>query len=284
MFNLLSCSLILFFLASCSKREEPCEIVQVRPLISYHCVKDGENLDSIARTYGMSVRELCKINGFEETSFLIVGQKIFITPQKISSIQSVQKPEISVEINNNDFENYKEEPLNQNNLNDDLQENTQNNLKQNDDLSYSNTEEKHVNEEIVYNHLKKFMWPVEGKILRKFNEKFPNGTISEGINISAPANVNVKACADGTILDAGELVLGFGKMIIISHDNGMISIYGHLQEIMVKRPQSGEKVQIKQGQTIGRVGKTGNVKTPQLHFQLRNEKKVPVDPLEFLND
>jgi murein DD-endopeptidase MepM/ murein hydrolase activator NlpD len=128
----------------------------------------------------------------------------------------------------------------------------------------------------------KYIWPVKGKILRRFHEKLQNGTLSEGINIAAPLGVNVKACRAGTVLEAGELVLGFGKMVILSHEDDTISIYGHLQDITVKRPLQGELVKIQQGQVIGKVGKTGNVRTPQLHFQLRNAKKDPVDPLMFL--
>ena len=71
-------------------------------------------------------------------------------------------------------------------------------------------------------------------------------------------------------------------MIILSLDNGMIAIYGHLQEISLPKASDGQPVRVKRGQVIGRVGKTGNVRVPQLHFQLRDSAKQPVNPLKVL--
>ncbi|MDR1907852.1 MAG: M23 family metallopeptidase [Holosporales bacterium] len=244
-------------LSGCSKRTDPCEVVQARPLVYYHKAEKNETLGEIANRYDMSIKEICRLNGLEPSSLLIPGQKIFILPPK-GMITSSSTPTISVDTTPDQFP---DEKLDEEGL------------------------DKSLDEEVLdaWNAPDfKFIWPVKGKILRGFNEKLPNGTQSEGINISAPLNVAVKACADGAVIDAGELVLGFGKMVILSHENGMISIYGHLQEISVKRPQQGETVPVSKGDVIGRVGKTGNVRMPQLHFQLRDAQKAPVDPKKYL--
>jgi septal ring factor EnvC (AmiA/AmiB activator) len=208
----------------------------------------------------MSIKEICRLNGIEPSVVLVPGQKVFILPPKGIVQTPKSTPTISVDTSFNQFTETPEET------------NAESTLSASEDNSLDNW--------VVPSTT--FAWPVKGKILRNFNDKLPNGTTSEGINISAPLNVAVKACADGVVVDAGELVLGFGKMLILSHDNGMISIYGHLQEISVKRPQEGETVQVQKGQIVGRVGKTGNVRVPQLHFQLRDAKKIPVDPVKHL--
>lgn len=259
---------IIFLLSGCSKRHEPCEVIQARPLIYYHKTSENETLEDIARQYDMSIHEICRLNNISPQAFIVPGQKIFIIPPKesIGQISSSHSPTISVETSPEKFPEQLEKDSS-------LSE---------ESFLESQPFDQEKKMDSSYPQVSEFIWPVKGKLLRRFNEKLPNGTLSEGINISAPANIIVKASANGVIMDAGELVLGFGKMVIILHDNGMISIYGHLQEITVKRPQQGEQVIVKQGQPIGRIGKTGNVRVPQLHFQLRNTQKTPVDPLKYL--
>ncbi|MDR1208629.1 MAG: LysM peptidoglycan-binding domain-containing M23 family metallopeptidase [Holosporales bacterium] len=248
-------------LTSCSARKEPCDVVQARPLVYYHKAAENETLGAIARRYDMSIKEICRLNGLEPSTVLVPGQKVFILPPK-GIVQGPQgAPIISVDTSSNQSSDTQEDPA------------VDSTLAISDDDSFDNWTVPTAT----------FIWPVKGKLLRKFKDKLPNGTTSEGINISAPLNVSVKACADGVVVDAGELVLGFGKMVILSHDNGMISIYGHLQEISVKRPQDGETIQVQKGQVIGRVGKSGNVRVPQLHFQLRDAKKSPIDPVKHLH-
>ncbi len=249
------------FMVGCSRKGPPSEIVQARPLIYYHTVANSnENLADIAKHYDMSISEICRLNNLTPASLLLPGQKIFVIPPRDFGKGPMSTPSISVETSSPSFEDVAQESAQEESM---------------PDLAEAVMEAPRVSSS-------DFIWPVKGRLLRRFNDKLPNGTVSEGINIGAPADIVVKAAADGTVFDAGELVLGFGKMVILTHDNGMISIYGHLQEISVKRPQPGEKVRVRQGQTLGRVGKTGNVRIPQLHFQLRNANKKPVNPLKYL--
>jgi murein DD-endopeptidase MepM/ murein hydrolase activator NlpD len=301
----------LLLLLGCSRRDDPCEVIQVRPLASFHIVKDGETIPDIASRYGMTTQEFCRINALNVSSLLITGQRVFIIPQGGNNAQSHRAATI-VEVNQAPFpESPADFPGETIATGETGAAGTAWNSSDSSTSSATSAlalpgktamadEREAPFEKLEYSEPGleaggvggpsakqtdiQLIWPITGRILRRFHEKLPNGSLSEGINISAPADVAVKACADGEVLDAGELVLGFGKMVILVHDRGIISIYGHLQEITLERPKKGRKVAVKKGQVIGRVGKTGNVRAPQLHFQLRNENKEPIDPLLYLPD
>jgi murein DD-endopeptidase MepM/ murein hydrolase activator NlpD len=120
-----------------------------------------------------------------------------------------------------------------------------------------------------------FLWPVRGHVLAAYGSG-RDGTHNDGINISAPRGAAVEAADGGVVAYAGNELRGYGNLILVKHPNGWISAYGHCDQILVKR---GDKVA--RGQMIGRVGSTGNVTEPQLHFELRRGNRA-VDPREFL--
>ena len=121
----------------------------------------------------------------------------------------------------------------------------------------------------------KFGWPVQGKVVGKFGGG-KDGLKNDGINIAAPVGAPVNAAADGVVAYAGNQLRGFGNMILIRHADGYVTAYAHNQSLLVAK---GAKV--KRGQTIARVGSTGNVGSPQLHFEIRKGTE-PVDPLTLL--
>ena len=116
-----------------------------------------------------------------------------------------------------------------------------------------------------------FRWPAKGRIINAYGSSG-----NEGINIAVPEGTPVKAAEDGTVAYAGSDVKGYGKLVLVRHGNGYVSAYAHNGELDV-RP--GEKV--KRGQTIAKSGATGNVTSPQLHFELR-KGATPVDPMPHL--
>jgi murein DD-endopeptidase MepM/ murein hydrolase activator NlpD len=121
----------------------------------------------------------------------------------------------------------------------------------------------------------RFAWPVQGRILANYGAA-TNGGRNDGINIAAPRGTPVRSIDAGTIAYVGNEVKGYGNLVLVKHDNGWISAYAHLDDPAVK---VGDKVA--SGQAIAKVGETGGVSQPQLHFELRRGKK-PVDPREFL--
>ncbi|MGL4636902.1 MAG: peptidoglycan DD-metalloendopeptidase family protein [Beijerinckiaceae bacterium] len=120
-----------------------------------------------------------------------------------------------------------------------------------------------------------FRWPAKGRVISGFGSKNGNG---DGIAIAVPEGTPVKAAEGGTVAYAGEELKGYGKLVLVRHDNGYVSAYAHNGELNVKR---GEKVS--RGQLIAKSGSTGNVTSPQLHFELR-KGSTPVDPTKFLDN
>ena len=116
-----------------------------------------------------------------------------------------------------------------------------------------------------------FRWPAHGRIIQGFKA---GG--NDGINIAVPEGTSVKAAESGVVAYAGSEIKGFGNLVLIRHPNGYVSAYANNGDIEVKR---GE--QVKRGQTIAKSGQSGNVASPQLHFELR-KGSTPVDPTRYL--
>lgn len=122
---------------------------------------------------------------------------------------------------------------------------------------------------------KGFVWPVKGKVISRFGAK-QKGLHNDGINIQAPRGTPVKAIENGVVVYAGNEIKGFGNLLLIKHADGWVSAYAHNDKLLVTR---GRKV--KKGQVISKIGSTGSVKTPQLHFELRKGRKAK-DPQKYL--
>jgi murein DD-endopeptidase MepM/ murein hydrolase activator NlpD len=121
----------------------------------------------------------------------------------------------------------------------------------------------------------RFPWPVRGRILAAYGNS-PGGGHNDGINIAAPLGTPVRAIDSGTVVYSGNEVKGYGNIVLIQHANGWISAYAHLGDVAVKQGDA-----ISAGEAIAKVGNSGGVAEPQLHFELRRGKK-PVNPTEFL--
>jgi murein DD-endopeptidase MepM/ murein hydrolase activator NlpD len=119
-----------------------------------------------------------------------------------------------------------------------------------------------------------FRWPARGRVISGFTGRGGN----EGINIAVPEGTPVKAAGEGVVAYAGNELKGYGNLVLIRHDNGYVSAYAHNGDIAVRR---GERVN--RGQVIARSGQTGNVSSPQLHFEIRKGSN-PVDPMPYLNN
>lgn len=121
----------------------------------------------------------------------------------------------------------------------------------------------------------KFSWPIRGKILSQYGSK-SKGLFNDGINIAASQGAAVKAAENGVVAYAGNEVKGMGNLIIIQHSDGWMTVYAHLDSMSVKR---GTKVSV--GSVIGKIGKTGKVDKPQLHFEIRKGTKA-YNPMSYL--
>ncbi|MDF3009317.1 MAG: peptidase [Burkholderiales bacterium] len=115
-----------------------------------------------------------------------------------------------------------------------------------------------------------FVWPAKGKVIAGFSE--PR---SKGIDIDGKAGDPVVAAAAGRVTYIGTGIPGLGKLVVIKHDNGFITVYAHNREILVKEHQA-----VARGEKIAELGAT-DADRPKLHFQIR-KGSAPVDPMRYL--
>lgn len=118
-------------------------------------------------------------------------------------------------------------------------------------------------------------WPVDGETSSKFGPR-SNGH-HDGIDISAKRGEPVRAAADGTVLYSGDEIKGYGNLIIVRHEDAVITVYAHNDKNLVKE---GDIVTSRQ--VIARVGNSGGSTGMHLHFEVR-VKEQPQNPLLFLS-
>lgn len=118
-----------------------------------------------------------------------------------------------------------------------------------------------------------FDWPVDGKITSRYG--YRNGRRHDGLDISAARGTAVKAAADGEVVFADRL-RGYGNLILVKHEDNYFTAYAHNSRNLKKRGSV-----VKKGEIIARVGTTGRVSGPHLHFEIRMGSDAQ-DPLNFL--
>lgn len=140
----------------------------------------------------------------------------------------------------------------------------------------SNSQKKGVQknsaEKLPPNKDKGWLWPVSGKVVRKFS---PQNKLSKGIDIAARTGTPIVSSRSGKVVYSGSGLKGYGNLIIIRHDDVYLSAYAHNRKILVK-----EGTLIKQGQIIAELGSSGT-QSPKLHFEIRKRGK-PINPLTLL--
>lgn len=122
-----------------------------------------------------------------------------------------------------------------------------------------------------------WMWPANGKVVSTFGPK-EKGLQNDGINIVGPAGSPIRAAENGVVAYAGNELRAFGNLLLVKHSGGWMTAYAHNDTLLVKR---GDKVS--RGQEIAKMGSSGNVTSPQLHFELRKGRQA-VDPQKYLKD
>lgn len=120
-----------------------------------------------------------------------------------------------------------------------------------------------------------FLWPTQGRILSNYGPK-GRGLHNDGINIAAPRGSAILAAENGVVAYAGDGLQGFGNIVLVKHQDGYVTAYAHADALLVSRGQI-----IRRGQAIARVGSTGTVDTPQVHFQIRRGREA-IDPRRLL--
>jgi len=225
------------------------------PGSSGYIVRKGDNIYGIARTHGISPGELVRTNQLSPPYRLTEGQRLIIpkrgpvvaagggsTPKKVT-FSGVRADKVSKPSTGTKNTWRKPAPA-----------------KLNSPPPRSRRD---------------FLWPVRGRVLVGFGPR-KGGLHNDGINIGAPAGTRIRAAENGVVAYSGNQLRGFGNLVLIKHENGWMTAYAHASIRLVQR---GDKV--RRGQVIGRVGRTGSVAKPQLHFELRRNNE-PVDPRSYL--
>lgn len=224
-----------------------------------HVVGPGENLTIIARRYGKSLTEIAAANNIQPYHKVRMGDRIIIPGQRnAAAMQPAPAPQALPQQPNRMA--MSQQPTNSARIV------TPANEMPTDD-SGANAEPS--------GGAAGFRWPVRGRIIAGFGPK-PTGQQNDGINLAVPEGTPVKAADDGVVAYAGNELKGYGNLVLIRHANGFVTAYAHASELMVKRGDS-----IKRGQVIAKSGQTGNVSSPQLHFEIRKGSS-PVDPMQHL--
>lgn len=133
-----------------------------------------------------------------------------------------------------------------------------------------------VNPSEATGSLPTFLWPVRGKVIASYRA-ITNGKPNDGINLAVPEGTPVKAAQDGVVAYSGNELKSYGNLVLVRHSNGYVTAYAHLSERLVK---SGDT--ITRGQLIAKSGRSGEVTSPQLHFEIR-KGSTSIDPLQFLS-
>jgi lipoprotein NlpD len=115
-------------------------------------------------------------------------------------------------------------------------------------------------------------WPTDGKVLYPFGQ----GTNQKGMGIEGSVGQPITAAAPGKVVYSGSGLRGYGKLIIVKHNDSYLSVYAHGSQILVKEGQSVAK-----GQKIAEMGRAEGEQVAVLHFEIRLLGK-PIDPLELL--
>lgn len=122
----------------------------------------------------------------------------------------------------------------------------------------------------------RFGWPLRGRILSRYGPE-EGGHHNDGINIAAPRGAPIQAAENGVVAYVGSELRGYGQLVLIKHADGWVTAYAHADSVLVRL---GDTVQ--RGQAIARVGSTGAVDQPQLHFEIR-KGTAAIDPLQMLD-
>jgi murein DD-endopeptidase MepM/ murein hydrolase activator NlpD len=243
---------------------KPAAVVAAAP--SIHVVNPGDTLAGIARHNHMSVAELARANNLDPSAKLRLGAKLTApgartaaaapAPTAIQPIAVTTAPATRMAAQTVPAQSAR--------------------LAQATPTPEEPAVEAPVKASEATGALPTFRWPVRGKVITTYGAK-TNGKSNDGINLAVPEGTPIKAAEDGVVAYSGNELKGYGNLILVRHANGYVTAYAHASELLVKRGDT-----IKRGQVIAKSGQSGEVGSPQLHFEIR-KGSMPVDPLQFLN-
>ena len=248
------------------------QAIQV-PSQKIHVVEPGNTVYGISRIYGVDLSELVRLNEINAPYTIAVGQRLVLPTasgtKSAAAPQSSLEPEATLDT---------EQPSRAPTTGETAPATTAPQQTQPAAKATPELSEVAVPAAIPTPPARsggKFAWPLEGKVLSPYGPT-TDGLHNDGINIEAPSGAPIRAAENGVVAYVGNELRGFGNLLLIKHADGWVTAYAHTQSFLVKR---GDRVT--RGQEVARVGRSGNVDRPQLHFEIRKGSRA-IDPSEML--
>ena len=266
----LATTAVLLAVAGCAVRQGPAPVIDRAPASAglakpgplkpsaqpsqavadgYYVVKRGDTLYSIALEHGADYREVAQWNGLQDPTRIQVGQQLRVTPPPGRPGVQVGSARVGSGVESKPLETVRRE-----------------------EARPAPREEPKpaVREEPKAAADAQFIWPANGRVINGFAE--PR---SKGIDIDGKPGDPIVAAAAGRVTYIGNGIPGLGKLVVLKHDNGFITVYAHNREIVVKEQQA-----VARGQKIAELGSSDSDR-PKLHFQIR-KGSAAVDPMRYL--
>ena len=237
--------------------EKPVRSAQTGARSSYHRVKKGDTLYTIAWLYGLDFQELAGWNGINPPYTIYPGQTLRLSypvkrgaPARHGEKQTVpaSRPATTV----------KKPPASV--------------AARSAGTRATPSEQAVVAREFNERTRLAWQWPTRGKLEQRFSNVDPS---RKGIKISGNSGQKVVAAESGKVVYAGSGLIGYGRLIIIKHNKNYLSAYGHNRKLLVE-----EGAVVKKGEVVAEMGRNG-AGNPTLHFEIRRNG-TPVNPLKLL--
>jgi LysM repeat protein len=216
---------------------------------SAYTVQPGDSLSRIASRSGASVSAIKQANGLSK-SMIRVGQKLVI-PKAAAGLDTVQTASVPKKT-------IRPAPV----------------AKTTSTASVTEKSKVKANAPKTTG-IDKLRWPAKGQVMSKFGS-MDGSSKNDGIDISVPQGTPVKAAENGVVIYSGSGLKEYGNTVLVRHDNGLVSVYGHASELVVQRGDN-----VSRGQVVALSGMSGKASRPKLHFEIRKNAK-PVNPLTYL--
>jgi murein DD-endopeptidase MepM/ murein hydrolase activator NlpD len=232
-----------------------------------YTVAEGDTLHKIARKTGVSVTALKEANGLKDGNIRI-GQKLSLKPGAAATVAAAKPAEakpanVDTATKTASIPAAEQKP--------DAGKVAEYTPPKKADKAIAEAEKDSDDAAPESTGIGKMRWPVRGKVVQGYG-----GGKSDGIDIAVPNGTPVKAAENGVVIYAGDGLKEFGNTVLVRHENGLVTVYGHASELKVQR---GQKV--KRGDEIAVSGMSGDAKAPKLHFEVR-KNSAPIDPSSFL--
>ena len=230
---------VALLVSGCQSNGAPAPVANIGERGKTHIVQKGDTLYSIAWRYGLDHGRLAQINRIRKPYTIYAGQRLKLAgvPARLSSTSKASSGKKSAAPKTV----YTAKPV-------------------------SKPKPAFTVSRLAW------AWPVNGRVISRFSL---SGSVNKGIDIEAKAGVQVKAAEAGSVVYAGGNLRGYGKLVIIKHDDAFLSAYGNNESLLVKEGETVTK-----GQAIAKVG-ANDAKVEMLHFEIRRQGR-PEDPVRHL--